>query len=144
MQELGGLLWTYLGPAPVPLLPRWDLLVWDNVTREISAAVLPCNWLQCVDNGLDQTHVEHLHGNYGLYAARLRGGEEEVKKWLSLQVAHRDKHLKLGFDRFEYGVIKRRVTIATEGTDHWTTGHPMVLPGMLLWVVWGPVAITCS
>ena len=26
VQELGGLIWAYLGPEPAPLLPRWDLL----------------------------------------------------------------------------------------------------------------------
>src|SRR5436309_412107 len=26
-QEMGGLVWAYLGPAPAPLLPRWDLFV---------------------------------------------------------------------------------------------------------------------
>ena len=134
VQELGGLLWTYMGPAPVPLLPRWDLLVWENVTRRISTTILPCNWLQCVDNGLDQTHVQHLHGVYGTYAAGLRGGEEEAKKWRAQGVLTMDKHLKLGFDRFPYGIIKRRITDSMEGgdeVDNWRMGHPMVLPGML-------------
>jgi 5,5'-dehydrodivanillate O-demethylase len=27
VEELGGLIWAYLGPSPAPLLPRWDLLV---------------------------------------------------------------------------------------------------------------------
>ena len=56
-EELGDLVWAYIGPSPVPLLPRWDLLVWPNVTRIITSGILPCNWLQTVDNGLDQTHV---------------------------------------------------------------------------------------
>ena len=131
--ELGGLIWTYLGPAPAPLLPRWDLLVWGNVTKQISTAVLPCNWLQCVDNGLDQTHVEHLHGYYGTFAARQHGGEEEAQRWVERRVESEAKHVKIGYDRFPYGIIKRRVTISTggEGAENWKTGHPMVLPGML-------------
>ena len=35
VQELGGLVFAYLGPQPVPLLPRWDLLVRDDVDRSI-------------------------------------------------------------------------------------------------------------
>ncbi|MDR7457659.1 MAG: extracellular solute-binding protein [Armatimonadota bacterium] len=30
-QELGGMVWGYLGPAPVPELPRFDLFTWDDV-----------------------------------------------------------------------------------------------------------------
>ena len=133
VQELGGLLWVYMGPAPVPLLPRWDMLVWENVTRQISTTVLPCNWLQCVDNGLDQTHVQHLHGVYGTYAAGMRGGEEAARKWRGQGIKQMDKHLKLGFDRFPYGIIKRRITETMDGeaVDNWRMGHPMVLPGML-------------
>src|SRR5207249_4899298 len=29
VEELGGLVFAYLGPPPVPLLPRWDLLVME-------------------------------------------------------------------------------------------------------------------
>ena len=50
-----------MGPAPAPLLPRWDLLAWDNVLRDIGTTVLPCNWLQCMENSLDPVHTEWLH-----------------------------------------------------------------------------------
>src|SRR5712692_7538455 len=43
VQALGGLVFAYLGPEPAPLLPRYDLFVWDNVVRQIGAAVIPCN-----------------------------------------------------------------------------------------------------
>src|SRR5205823_7328292 len=29
------LIWAYLGPAPAPLIPRYDLYVWDDVVRQI-------------------------------------------------------------------------------------------------------------
>ena len=34
-EALGGFVWAYMGPAPVPLLPRWDLLVRDDLDRAI-------------------------------------------------------------------------------------------------------------
>ena len=34
VQELGGLVFAYLGPEPAPLLPRWDLFVWPNAVRQ--------------------------------------------------------------------------------------------------------------
>ena len=61
-EELGGLIFVHMGPAPVPLLPRWGPLVWDNTVRDIAITHLPCSWLQCQENSLDTTHVEHLHG----------------------------------------------------------------------------------
>ena len=44
--ELGGLVFAYLGPAPAPLLPRYDVLVRPGGLRDIGHALLPCNWLQ--------------------------------------------------------------------------------------------------
>ena len=41
-EELGGLVFAYLGPEPAPLLPRWDVLVredLDRVDRDPSAAL---------------------------------------------------------------------------------------------------------
>ena len=34
-EALGGFVWAYLGPAPAPLLPRWDVLVRDDLDRAI-------------------------------------------------------------------------------------------------------------
>src|SRR5262249_42832159 len=62
-QELGGLIWAYLGPAPVPLLPRWDLFVASNSFRQIAMCTLNCNWLQCMENSVDPTHGVYLHGH---------------------------------------------------------------------------------
>ena len=37
VEELGGLIFAYLGPQPAPLLPRWELFVRDGVLRDIGA-----------------------------------------------------------------------------------------------------------
>jgi len=63
VQELGGLIFAYLGPQPAPLLPRWDLFVWPNAIRQIAVNVLNCNWLQCHENTGDPTHSVWLHGH---------------------------------------------------------------------------------
>jgi len=41
VQEMGGLIFAYLGPEPAPLLPRWDLFVMDGVWRDIGLTVIP-------------------------------------------------------------------------------------------------------
>ncbi|MEO6380115.1 MAG: Rieske 2Fe-2S domain-containing protein, partial [Caulobacteraceae bacterium] len=50
VEEMGGLIWAYLGPAPAPLLPRWDLFERPGGFRQILAHKLPCNWLQAMEN----------------------------------------------------------------------------------------------
>ncbi len=57
-EELGGLIWGYVGPQPAPLLPRWDIFVAENVFRQVGTTVVPCNWLQCQENAVDTVHVE--------------------------------------------------------------------------------------
>jgi 5,5'-dehydrodivanillate O-demethylase len=77
VQELGGLVFAYLGPQPAPLLPRWDLLVWPNAIRQIGINVLNCNWLQCHENTGDPTHSVYLHGHFFKYVLKRMGKLEE-------------------------------------------------------------------
>jgi 5,5'-dehydrodivanillate O-demethylase len=64
VQELGGMVFAYLGPEPAPLLPRYRQLVADNMVRDIGYSILPANWVQVMENNVDQTHTEWLHGHY--------------------------------------------------------------------------------
>jgi 5,5'-dehydrodivanillate O-demethylase oxygenase subunit len=73
VQELAGLIFAYLGPQPAPLLPRWDLFVYDNVVRDIGFQMLPCNWLQMQENDLDPAHLPALHGYFSNYALERLG-----------------------------------------------------------------------
>lgn len=122
--EMGGLIFAYLGPQPAPLLPRFDLFVWDDVLRDIGVAELPCNWLQIMENSVDPYHVEWLHGWYFNQVASRRG--------LPRAAAYHKKHIKVGFDLFDFGIIKRRVVAGrTEEDDDWRIGHPLVFPIMV-------------
>lgn len=73
VQEMGGLVWAYLGPEPIPLLPPWDLFVVPNAIRQIGVMELPCNWLQAQENTGDPTHSAILHGSYYRYILKTRG-----------------------------------------------------------------------
>src|SRR6266540_3986330 len=44
VEELCGIVWAYMGPEPRPLLPRWDVLVRDDLNKEVRISTLPCNW----------------------------------------------------------------------------------------------------
>ena len=122
VEELGGLLFAYLGPEPRPLLPRLDGLVAPNAIRMVGRAVVPCNWLQIMENSVDPVHTEWLHGHLHEFQA-----EAENEK-----VAISRHHVRIGFDEFDFGIYKRRLLEGqSEDTDDWKTGHPMVFPTIL-------------
>jgi 5,5'-dehydrodivanillate O-demethylase len=73
VQEMGGLVWAYLGPEPAPLLPRFDLYEQDQGLRQIVGHMLPCNWLQVMENRGDQHHAVYLHGRLFQYALEQQG-----------------------------------------------------------------------
>jgi len=77
VQEMGGLVWAYMGPQPVPLLPPWDLFVMPNAIRQIGISHLECNWLQCHENTGDPTHSVYLHGHTFKYMLEKEGKLEE-------------------------------------------------------------------
>lgn len=71
VEELGGLIFAYLGPQPAPLLPRYDLLVEDNVHRTVWAADDHCNRAQRAENTVDPFHSMAPHaGVYPTIALR--------------------------------------------------------------------------
>lgn len=122
VQILGGLAWAYLGPQPAPLLPRWDGFVVEGTIRHVGKAVIPCNWLQIMENSVDPLHTEWLHGR--LY--------EFLRERDGVQVAISKHHAKIAFDEFEYGIIKRRLLVGqSEDSDDWKVGHPVVFPTTL-------------
>lgn len=131
VQERTGMIFAYLGPSPAPLLPSWDLFVWDDVMRDIGAAVVPCNWLQIMENSLDPVHVEWLHTYFSAYVLE-RLGRPDLNRGLANNGTVPWKHAKIGFDVFEYGIVKRRLLYGmTEDDDGWSVGHPIVFPNIL-------------
>jgi len=118
--ELGGLVWAYIGPAPAPELPRFDVYVIDGM-RDIGWCEIPCNWLQIMENAVDPHHVEWLHGRYFEFIGRHEG--------FTAPPSFGKRHVKIGFTEFEWGIIKRRVLEgASEENDDWKIGHPLVFP----------------
>jgi 5,5'-dehydrodivanillate O-demethylase len=122
VEALGGLIFAYLGPAPAPQVPRYDGFVAEGAIRMIGRAVIPCNWLQIMENSVDPVHTEWLHGHvYETFHGQ--PGEK---------VAISRHHVKIAFDEFAYGITKRRLLEGQpEDTDDWKTGHPVVFPTML-------------
>ena len=139
VQELRGLIFIYMGPDPAPLLPQWDVFVWASVSRRLNITLLPCNWLQCMDNSLDPVHLEWLHGYFGGWVQGGEQGPDARQEWI-VRVTQGEgaaggrgrHHLRIAFDRFENGIIKRRlVGDETEDDQFWRVGHPILFPNIL-------------
>ncbi len=130
-QELGGLIFVYMGPLPAPALPKWDVLAWEG-HKDNWAVMLPCNWLQCQENSLDPLHFQWLHRYWGGWQMNRMKSPEERDAWNAVMGARGADHRKIGFEITDYGVIKRRlVGEETEADDHWAIGHPILFPNIL-------------
>jgi 5,5'-dehydrodivanillate O-demethylase oxygenase subunit len=122
VEEMGGLLFAYLGPQPAPLLPRFDGFVMPGTMRMMGRVVLPVNWLQIMENSLDPIHTEWLHGHH----------YEFQKEQEGVKVAISAKHEKIDFREFEFGITKHRLLAGhSEDSDDWRIGHPIVFPNIL-------------
>jgi len=123
--EKGEMIFAYLGPVPAPEFPMFDLYKAGNVAKTIGYAAIPVNWLQIMENSLDPVHVEWLHGHF---YTQLNGKSEPPFDTFAKH------HIKIDFEEFEYGIIKKRLLegqVEEESTD-WISGHPMIFPNMLL------------
>jgi 5,5'-dehydrodivanillate O-demethylase len=122
VEEMGGLMWAYLGPEPRPLLPRFDGFVHEGTVRMLGRALLPVNWLQIMENSMDPIHTEWLHGHH----------YEFLKEQEGVKVAISAHHEKIDFREFEFGLTKHRLLAGgSEDGDDWRIGHPVVFPNML-------------
>lgn len=119
-EVLGGMVWAYIGPQPAPELPKFDVYV-DGGFKDVGWTVLPCNWLQIMENSVDPHHVEWLHGRYFKFLGEQQG--------FLAPPGFQKKHLKVAFDEMDWGILKRRVLEGmSEDNDDWAVGHPLVFP----------------
>ncbi|HEY1268959.1 MAG TPA: Rieske 2Fe-2S domain-containing protein [Candidatus Binatia bacterium] len=116
VEKLAGLLWSYLGPQPAPLLPRWDVLVREDGKRwTVVESMIDCNWLQPMENSVDPSHLYWLHGD----SAHLMGHVPDYGE------THE-------FIRFEYGIWKQRTTPGKKpGDPPQRDEHPLLFPCIL-------------
>jgi len=61
-REIGGIVWTYLGPAAkLPPLPDLEWLLVPDTHRYASKRLEECHWLQALEVDIDSSHVAYLH-----------------------------------------------------------------------------------
>ena len=118
VEKLGGLLFAYLGPPELkPMVPRWDVLAWENGHRTvIRQEPLNCNWLQAQENAVDIVHTYFLHVQTLRHRARMKkerdnggGTGDPPLGWRpgdNDQVGFGRPFKKYGFQPFEWGIVK--------------------------------------
>jgi 5,5'-dehydrodivanillate O-demethylase len=117
VQKFIGLYWTYMGPKPAPLIPRYDLWVCKLGRRRIIVQPqLDCNWFQAMENSVDPAHLLILHqtivGRGRTIASTTRGLTDDVEK--------------LEFYEFPVGIMKKR-SYKNGSVDE----HPLIFPNIL-------------
>jgi 5,5'-dehydrodivanillate O-demethylase oxygenase subunit len=140
VQELGGLIWAYLGPEPAPLLPRWDLFARPDGFRQIVAHRLPCNWLQVMENRGDLGHAVYTHGRLFQYALERQGRltDDERPRYNAAPLEHQAMLERGAYAKYrpiynEFGFTKGRMASdESEDQASWTVGiNPILFPYML-------------
>jgi 5,5'-dehydrodivanillate O-demethylase len=119
-----GMLFVYMGPLPAPQITLLDGYVVDPALRMVGSCVIPCNWLQIMENSVDPIHSEWLHGHLQEFVEAERGTPTKMPST--------GRHVKIAFDDAPFGIVKRRLKEGqTEDCDDWRVGHPVVFPNIL-------------
>jgi 5,5'-dehydrodivanillate O-demethylase len=109
-REKAGMVWAYLGPQPVPLIPDWEPFSRQGGLVQVVLSVLHCNWLQCQENTMDGVDMEGLMD--ALQTARHDGTPPPLPP------------LDFAFDEFEHGFVVRpgESGAAVTKTSLWPNG----------------------
>ncbi len=108
-QDLGGIVFAYLGPAPAPLIPRFDFLAGEGERYVKITGISNSNWLQAVENGIDPLHVSFLHADV----------------WDDLEVEP-----EMGFEETDWGLVHKAFRPAgTPGEINYREHH-LLMPGI--------------
>ena len=117
VKKFAGLLWAYLGPAPAPVIPKYD--VWARTDGWHWIRALPrldCNWFQAMENSVDTAHLHILHQELVTRSFTVRGTTRGTI----------DDLTSFEFYEVPYGIMKRR-----SFTDGTTEEHPLIFPNLL-------------
>ncbi len=116
VQKFVGLYWTYMGPQPVPCIPKYDVWVRKDGRRRLFVQPqLDCNWFQAMENSVDPSHLQILHQSLiarNPITNQTRGLTDTVAKFEFIEVP--------------YGIMKKR-TYKTGAVDQ----HPLIFPNIL-------------
>jgi 5,5'-dehydrodivanillate O-demethylase oxygenase subunit len=109
VEESGGIVFAYLGPQPAPLLPHYDFTHAPGERHVKITGIAQCNWLQCVENGIDPLHVSFTHHDV----------------WEDLQIEP-----TMGFEDTPWGLVHKAYrSTEYEGIVNYREHH-LIMPGI--------------
>jgi 5,5'-dehydrodivanillate O-demethylase oxygenase subunit len=130
VEELAGIVFAYVGPAPAPVFPRYRPLSALGSLQIIHRYTVPVNWLQVVENSLDFYHASILHGRY-LELCLNRLGVEETDHRFATARELKVPFVRQKYERTEYGFLRRFLKAGLdEDSDIWKVGNPWIFPNM--------------
>src|SRR5947207_13935443 len=94
--EYLGLIYAYFGEGEAPPFPPYPAPLAEGLIENQSQLV-PCNWLQCFENSMDEVHVAFVHriggSHSGIYDLPEIGAEET--DWGMLRPGTRDGQVRI-------------------------------------------------
>jgi 5,5'-dehydrodivanillate O-demethylase oxygenase subunit len=117
VQKFIGLYWSYLGPRPAPLIPKYDVWVRRDGKRKIVVyPLLDANWFQAMENSVDPAHLQILHQDTAMRGRTpvntTRGFTDDIERFEFYEVP--------------YGIMKRRYYKRGVVDE-----HPLIFPNIL-------------
>lgn len=107
--DQGGIVFAYMGPQPAPLTPRYDFVAAPGERHVKVTGIANCNWLQCVENGIDPLHVSFTHRDV----------------WEDLEIEP-----TMGFEETPWGLVHKAYR-PTEHDGIWNyREHHLIMPGI--------------
>ncbi|MFN0303744.1 MAG: Rieske 2Fe-2S domain-containing protein [Burkholderiales bacterium] len=67
-QEYLGLIWAYFGAGEAPTFPPFPHRATEGIIQVWNVEEVPCNYLQCFENSMDEVHVAFTHAPGGSHA----------------------------------------------------------------------------
>jgi hypothetical protein len=112
--EGGGIIWTYMGPPALrPPPPDYELVRAPQTHRFASKTFEECNWLQCLEGGVDSAHSSFAHN--------LDINDKEFLR-------SRNTHPRLEVEKTDYGYTY--ASIREMGDEQYARVYHYVLPAM--------------
>ena len=117
VRKFMGMYWAYLGPAPAPVIPHYDVWVRRDGHRTLMVhPAMDCNWMQAQENSVDPSHLQILHQD----AAGRR------RRPINTTRGYTDDVTEFDFYMTSYGIMKKRTY-----TDGFSDAHPLIFPNVL-------------
>jgi phthalate 4,5-dioxygenase len=79
VHETSGIVWVWLGGADAPPFPDLPFAAEHGVNTRLTVSLVPCNWLQGLEGGLDSAHGPILHSTWLRDIVRRQSGSIDTE-----------------------------------------------------------------